>query len=178
MSPAALVMPGPRPACQGPSVSRVITVCDPAGTRSLVWGAGSKTFACVGFWVFMWVAGGVPSLMWVGRSLMWASGCSPGRLGGPGARVWAALVWSMPEGGEQYVGVMSGIVSDRMSGLCRYFVGTMSGVRRDYVGIASGLCRGYVGAMSGFGLPYVGSKSKPRRRDMPQKGPPRPSLAN
>ena len=65
------------------------------GTRSLVWGAGSKTFACVGFWVFMWVAGGVPSLMWVGRSLMWASGCSPGRLGGPGARVWAALVWSM-----------------------------------------------------------------------------------
>ena len=82
------------------------------------------------------------------------------------------------EGGEQYVGVMSGIVSDRMSGLCRYFVGTMSGVRRDYVGIASGLCRGYVGAMSGFGLPYVGSKSKPRRRDMPQKGPPRPSLAN
>ena len=38
--------------------------------------------------------------------------------------------------------------------------------------------RGYVGAMSGFGLPYVGSKSKPRRRDMPQKGPPRPSLAN
>ena len=36
----------------------------------------------------------------------------------------------------------------------------------------------YVGAMSGFGLPYVGSKSKPRRRDMPQKGPPRPSLAN
>ena len=65
------------------------------GTRSLVWGARSKTFACVGFWVFMWVAGGVPSLMWVGRSLMWASGCSPGRLGGPGARVWAALVWSM-----------------------------------------------------------------------------------
>ena len=60
-----------------------------------MWGAGSKTFACVGFWVFMWVAGGVPSLMWVGRSLMWASGCSPGRLGGPGARVWAALVWSM-----------------------------------------------------------------------------------
>ena len=30
MSPAALVMPGPRPACQGLSVSRVITVCDPA----------------------------------------------------------------------------------------------------------------------------------------------------
>ena len=51
-------------------------------------------------------------------------------------------------------------------------------ILRDYVGIASGLCRGYVGAMSGFGLPYVGSKSKPRRRDMPQKGPPRPSLAN
>ena len=69
--------------------------CTNPGTRSLVWGAGSKTFACVGFWVFMWVAGGVPSLMWVGRSLMWASGCSPGRLGGPGARVWAALVWSM-----------------------------------------------------------------------------------
>jgi len=30
VSPAALVMPGPRPACQGLSVSRVITVCDPA----------------------------------------------------------------------------------------------------------------------------------------------------
>ena len=48
----------------------------------------------------------------------------------------------MPEGGEQYVGVMSGILSDRMSGLCRYLSDRMSGVRRDYVGIASGLCRG------------------------------------
>ena len=99
-----------------------------------------------------------------------------------GERDVESFVWerwlNQTEGGEQYIGVMSGIVSDRMSGLCRYFVGTMSGVRRDYVGIGSGLCRGYVGAMSGFGLPYVGSKSKPRRRDMPQKGPPRPSLAN
>ena len=30
LEPGALVMPGPRPACQGLSVSRVITVCDPA----------------------------------------------------------------------------------------------------------------------------------------------------
>ena len=51
-------------------------------------------------------------------------------------------------------------------------------LRREYVGTMSVLRRGYVGAMSGFGLPYVGSESKPRRRDMPQKGPPRPSLAN
>ena len=80
-----------------------------------------------------------------------------------------------------HVGMCEDTTSERelrKTGLCRYFVGTMSGVRRDYVGIASGLCRGYVGAMSGFGLPYVGSESKPRRRDMPQKGPPRPSLAN
>ena len=67
---------------------------------------------------------------------------------GPFGRLMADFLrysYYTPEGGEQYVGVMSGIVSDRMSGLCRYFVGSMSGVRRDYVGIASGLCRGYVG---------------------------------
>ena len=51
------------------------------------------------------------------------------------------------EGGEQYAGYLSGILSDRMSGLCRYFVGP-------YVGIASGLCRYCVGAMSGVMSDY------------------------
>ena len=56
------------------------------------------------------------------------------------------------EGGEQYVGYLSGILSDRMSGVCREYVGSMSGVCRyfvgPYVGIASGLCRYCVGTMS------------------------------
>ena len=39
-------------------------------------GLFEKSFACVGIWLFMWAAGGVPSLMWVGRSLMWVGrGC-------------------------------------------------------------------------------------------------------
>ena len=53
----------------------------------------------------------------------------------------------LAEGGEQYVGYLSGILSDRMSGLCRDYVGIlsdrMSVLRRDYVGY-------FVG-------PYVGS---------------------
>ena len=46
------------------------------------------------------------------------------------------------EGGEEYVGVMSGILSDRMSGILSVFVGP-------YVGSTSGLCRYCVGTMSG-----------------------------
>ena len=63
-----------------------------------------------------------------------------------------------------YVLVMSGILSDRMSGLCRYFSGTMPGVRRDYVGIASGLCRGYVELYkAGLCRGYVGFRPPLRR---------------
>ena len=62
---------------------------------------------------------------------------------------------SATEGGEQYAGYLSGILSDRMSGLCRYFVGP-------YVGIASGLCRYCVGTMSGVMSDYTGVMSGPR----------------
>ena len=62
------------------------------------------------------------------------------------------------EGGEQYVGYLSGILSDRMSGLCRDYVGTMSvfcrTVCRYCVGTMSVLRRDYVGYFVG---PYVGS---------------------
>ena len=56
---------------------------------------------------------------------------------------------------EEYRGYLSGILSDRMSGLCRYFVGP-------YVGIASGLCRYCVGTMSGVMSDYTGVMSGPR----------------
>ena len=58
------------------------------------------------------------------------------------------------EGGEQYVGYLSGIFSDRMSGLCRGYVGIlsdrMSVLRRDYVGIASLPCRGLCRTIRGL----------------------------
>ena len=65
-------------------------------------GLFEKSFACVGIWLFMWAAGGVPSLMWVGRSLMWVGrgcrvrSCGPhfahvGRAWVPGALVWSSL---------------------------------------------------------------------------------------
>ena len=85
--------------------------------------------------------------------------------------IWKFPLLYRPEGGEQYVGYLSGILSDRMSGLCRYFVGP-------YVGIASGLCRYCVGTMSGILSDRMSDQGKPRWRDVPQKGPPRPRLTN
>ena len=83
-------------------------------------------------------------------------GGNPGRNPGHGLGKTRERGGFRAEGGEQYVGVMSGIVSDRMSGLCRYFsglcreyVGTMSVLRRDYVGVMSGLCRVSASLMSG-----------------------------
>ena len=65
-------------------------------------GLFEKSFACVGIWLFMWAAGGVPSLMWVGRSLMWVGrgcrvrSCGPhfahvGRAWVPRALMWSSL---------------------------------------------------------------------------------------
>ena len=66
-----------------------------------------------------------------------------------------ASFWLSAEGGEQYAaGYLSGIFPDRISGLCRDYVGIlsdrMSVLRRDYVGIASGLCRGLCRTIRGL----------------------------
>ena len=67
---------------------------------------------------------------------------------------------SLPEGGEQYVGYLSGILSDRMSGVCREYVGSMSvfcrTVCRYCVGSMSVLRRDYVGPYVGYNGLYVG----------------------